>query len=134
MSIPFVVQCKCYEYRKIGPEVIQQLEGVLSQKSRNTIGILVIPNKDNYTNMVKYRVKKSIYNLLLTDRDNIIIDLLKFVNNILENREELLINEIDLLENMIELKNIVDIVDNRIDNRVDIRFFYLFVILFLLQL
>ena len=92
----------------------------------------MIPNKDNYTNIVKYRVKKSIYNLLLTDRDNIIIDLLKFVNNILENREELLINEIDLLENMIELKNIVDIVDNRIDNRVDIRFFYLFLIFIIL--
>ena len=130
MSIPFVVQCKCYEYRKIGLEVIQQLEEVLSQKSRNTIGILVIPNKKDFTRGVKYRVKISKYNILLTDRDNIIIDLLiytkiilKYNREQLEDRKEQLENEIDLLENNIDFieKIRLDLeLENRLENnRVD---------------
>ena len=84
-SIPFIIQCKNYLYRKIGPEVVQQLEGVLSQELKNTIGILVIPNRNDYTKRVIEVARESFYNILLTDKNSIIIDLLEFTININKN-------------------------------------------------
>ena len=138
MSIPFVVQCKCYEYRKIGPETVQQLEGVLSYKSWDTIGILVIPNRNDFTRGVIEAVNNSLYNILLTDRDNIIIDLLEYMINILENGQEELKNNIYLLEDKIEknrleleLKNRLEKLETNIDKQFSYLFFYLFLIFFI---
>ena len=139
ISIPFVVQCKYYEYRKIGPETVRQLEEVLSYKSWDTIGILVIPNRNDFTRGVIEAVNNSLYNILLTDRDNIIIDLLEYTINILENGQEELKNNIYLLEDKIEknrleleLKNRLEKLETNIDKQFSYLFFYLFLIFFIL--
>ena len=81
ISIPFVVQCKCYEYRKIGPETVRQLKGVLSYKSWDTIGILVIPNRNDFTRGVIEAVNNSLYNILNKFLTNQIINLYHMIIN-----------------------------------------------------
>ena len=121
-SIPFIGQCKNYSYRKIGPEIVQQLEGVLSRESRNTIGILIIPNRDDFTKGVRRIVKSSKYNILLTDKDNIIIDLIDYTIHILENGKK-------ELENKIEKNKLIIL---ELEYRIDRKLFYLILILFLI--
>ncbi|CAG8637945.1 11384_t:CDS:2 [Gigaspora margarita] len=73
-----LVQCKKWR-RKIGPGVLRELEGVLSRYRGATIGIIVVPSKDRYTSGTWKRARSSNFNIILTDLDNMCIDLSQFI-------------------------------------------------------
>ncbi|CAG8741787.1 202_t:CDS:2, partial [Funneliformis caledonium] len=74
-----LVQCK-NRRRNIGPEILRDLEGVLSRYHNDTtIGILVVPFKENYTAGTIRRARTSRYNIILTDVRDLYLDLVWFV-------------------------------------------------------
>ncbi|CAG8599709.1 1959_t:CDS:2 [Funneliformis mosseae] len=73
-----LVQCK-NRRRNIGPEILRDLEGVLSRyHNGTTIGILVVPFKENYTSGTIRRARTSRYNIILTDVRYLYLDLVQF--------------------------------------------------------
>ncbi|CAG8503258.1 5028_t:CDS:2, partial [Funneliformis mosseae] len=76
----------CGSFRKLrrildlGPEILRDLEGVLSRyHNGTTIGILVVPFKENYTAGTIRRARTSRYNIILTDVRDLYLDLVGFV-------------------------------------------------------
>ncbi|RHZ52299.1 hypothetical protein Glove_462g25 [Diversispora epigaea] len=66
----------CGLYRSI----INQIEGVLSRQSNGTIGIVAAPSMNRYTPGAKKTARTSIYNVILVDVNNIVIELNEIIN------------------------------------------------------
>lgn len=58
-----------------GPSVVQSLDGALTQQPNGTIGVVVVPNEGGFTAKCKERSRISIYNIILTNKNNICRDL-----------------------------------------------------------
>ncbi|CAG8436141.1 10658_t:CDS:2 [Funneliformis caledonium] len=67
---PFVVQCNDRR-RKLGVEVVRELEGTLSRYHKDTIGIIVIPSDDKFTTQARRAARTSEFNIILTDKEKI---------------------------------------------------------------
>ncbi|GES90221.1 hypothetical protein RCL_jg13343.t1 [Rhizophagus clarus] len=76
-----IVQCKNHN-GSIEPNVVRELEGVLTRFDENTtIGILAAPSKEKFTVNTINRAESSKYNIILTDKSYVYLDLIRFVNS-----------------------------------------------------
>ncbi|CAG8631718.1 15734_t:CDS:1, partial [Dentiscutata erythropus] len=67
---------------KIRPKMVHEIEGVLSRFGKmETIGILIAPSKNHFTQRSIDRVESSEFNLILTDELYLNLDLIQFVEN-----------------------------------------------------
>ncbi|RHZ85209.1 hypothetical protein Glove_70g1 [Diversispora epigaea] len=62
--------------------IINQIEGVLSRQSNGTIDIVATLSMNKYTPGAKETVKTSIYNVILVDVNNIVIELNEIINKV----------------------------------------------------
>ncbi|CAG8817002.1 1459_t:CDS:1, partial [Racocetra persica] len=64
------------------PKIVHEIEGVLSRFSKiETIGILVAPSKNNFTQNSIDRVESSEFNLIFIDEKYLSLDLIKFIKS-----------------------------------------------------
>ncbi|CAI2201141.1 10459_t:CDS:2, partial [Funneliformis geosporum] len=77
-GIKFMIQCKNWKLR-IGRSVVYELEGVLTRQPIGTIGVVVSPFKNKFSPGALEAVRTSVYDIILTDKDNICKDLIDFV-------------------------------------------------------
>ncbi|CAG8487559.1 17084_t:CDS:2 [Gigaspora margarita] len=70
------------ELRRFEPKIVREFEGVLSRFGKiETIGILIAPSKNNFTQKLLDRVESSEFNLILTDELCLSLDLIQFVES-----------------------------------------------------
>ncbi|KAG9297797.1 hypothetical protein G9A89_000102 [Geosiphon pyriformis] len=70
LGYTIVIQCKNH-IRKIGPQTLRELEGVLTRFNKNTtIGILVTPSVGSFTGNIINRAKSSEYKEILPSLDH----------------------------------------------------------------
>ncbi|RHZ81248.1 hypothetical protein Glove_122g58 [Diversispora epigaea] len=60
--------------------IINQIKGVFSRQSNGTIGIVAAPSMNKYAPETKETARTSIYNIILVDVNNIVIELNEIIN------------------------------------------------------
>ncbi|RHZ67217.1 hypothetical protein Glove_302g5 [Diversispora epigaea] len=86
-SIKFIIECKNWRTKNIDCSIINQIEGVLNRQSNGTIGIIMVPSMNKYTPGAKETARTSIYNVILVDVNNIVIELNEIINKYQEYQE-----------------------------------------------
>ncbi|RIB12597.1 hypothetical protein C2G38_2200232 [Gigaspora rosea] len=104
MASIFIEICavKVKDCDKIRSKIVHEFEGVLSRFGKiETIGILIAPSKNNFTKKSLDRVELSEFNIILTDKQYLRLDLIQFVKSKrIESTQcnKELIRQIELLE------------------------------------
>jgi hypothetical protein len=65
----------------LDPSVVRDLEGVLSRCPIDTIGVVVVPFGSGFSLGAIKRARTSNYNIILTDENNLCLDINLFLNN-----------------------------------------------------
>ncbi|RHZ52418.1 hypothetical protein Glove_461g18 [Diversispora epigaea] len=79
-GVKFIIECKNWRTKNIDRNIINQIEGVFSRQSNGTIGIVAAPSMNRYTLGAKETARTSIYNVILVDVNNIVIELNEIIN------------------------------------------------------
>ncbi|RHZ66800.1 hypothetical protein Glove_305g10 [Diversispora epigaea] len=73
-GVKFIIEYKNWKTKNI--------EGVLSRQSNGTIDIVAAPSMNRYTPGAKETARTSIYNVILVDVNNIVIELNEIINKV----------------------------------------------------
>ncbi|CAG8575676.1 2230_t:CDS:2 [Funneliformis caledonium] len=78
------------------PSVIREFEGALTRQTRGTIGVVVGRSKNRFTPGAIVTAKTSIYDIILTDKKDLCIDLIQLVADRLNRSYDNLLNVWDV--------------------------------------